>query len=83
MGFSNSEFDTLGEEAITLTKFEDRKKNYQKMQKLLVDNIPYIQLFNTLQPSLIRPGWTGFNVQPSGFNKSITWFGYHAVKPPK
>jgi len=83
MGFSNSEFDNLAEEGITLTKFEDRKKNYQKMQKILVDNIPYIQLFNTLQASLIRPGWTGFNVQPSGFNKSFTWFGYFAVKPPK
>ena len=83
MGYSNPEFDKLAVAARAETVFEERKKYYQEMQAMLVRDLPYINLFNVLQPSLLRPGWTGFNVQPSGFNKSITWFGYSSVKPPQ
>ncbi len=81
-GYANLEFDRLANEARSLNDEAERRKRYQQMQALLVNDLPYINLFNVSQPSLIRDGWSGFNVQPSGFNKSITWFGHYAVTPP-
>ena len=83
MGYSNPEFDTLGAEAVQLTDPAERQKRYAKMQAMLVRDIPYINLFNEQKTSLTKAGWTGWSAQESGYDKSVTWFGYYAVKPPK
>jgi peptide/nickel transport system substrate-binding protein len=83
MGYANAEFDKIGEEARLTQDTAARKKMYDRMQAIIVADVPYINLMNVRQPSLVRKGWTGFSPQPSGFNKSVTWFGFYAVTPPK
>ncbi len=83
MGYSNPEFDALGAEAVQLTDPAERQKRYSKMQAMLVRDMPYINLFNEQKTSLTKAGWTGWSAQESGYDKSVTWFGYYAVKPPE
>ncbi len=83
MGYANAEFDQLAEKARVTLDPAERKKMYDRMQEIIVADVPYINLMNVRQPSLVRKGWQGFSPQPSGFNKSVTWFGYYAVTPPK
>jgi peptide/nickel transport system substrate-binding protein len=47
-----------------------------------VRDIPYINLFNEQKTSLVRAGWSGFPAEESGYDKSVTWFGYFGVVPP-
>ncbi len=82
MGYSNPEFDELGARAVTLTNVDERKKLYAEMQAMLVRDMPYINLVNEQKMSLSRAGWAGFPLMESGYNKSVTWFGYYAVTPP-
>ncbi|WP_210490877.1 ABC transporter substrate-binding protein [Microvirga antarctica] len=82
MGYSNPQFDELGARAVTLTNEADRAKLYKEMQVMLIRDLPYINLFNEQKTSLARAKWTGFPLQESGYDKSVTWFGYFAVKPP-
>lgn len=82
MGYSNAQFDELGAKAAALTDKAERKKYYADMQAMLVRDVPYINLFNEQKTSLARKGWTGFPLDESGYNKSVTWFGYYGVTPP-
>jgi peptide/nickel transport system substrate-binding protein len=82
MSYTNKEFDEIGAKAVTLVDIAARQPLYRQMQAMLVRDLPYINLFNEVKTSLVRPGWSGFNVEESGYDKSITWFGFYAVKPP-
>ncbi len=82
-GYSNPEIDEIAERAVTLTDIAARKAIYQRIQELVVRDIPYVNLFNEQKTTLERPGWTGFPTDEDGFNKSITWYGMYAVQPPK
>jgi peptide/nickel transport system substrate-binding protein len=42
-----------------------------------------VNLFNEQKTTLIRPGWTGFTTDEDGYDKSVSWFGFYAVRPPK
>ncbi|WP_210495595.1 ABC transporter substrate-binding protein [Microvirga antarctica] len=81
-GYSNAEVDELAERAITLIDPAQRQPLYQRIQANIVRDVPYVNLFNEQKTTLKRPGWTGFPTDEDGFNKSITWYGYSAVKPP-
>lgn len=83
MGYDNPELDRLAAEARQALSFEDRKAAYDRIQEMLVADLPYINLFNESKLSLIRAGWSGFAVQPSGYDASMSWFGYYAVEPPQ
>ena len=60
-----------------------RKKIYDRMQAILVQEIPYVALFNETKISLERPSWTGFATDENGYDKALSWFGYYSVQPPK
>lgn len=81
-GYSNAEFDGLAERAVTLTDAGERLELYKQMQAMLTRDMPYINLLGEQKISLVAAGWSGFPVQESGYNKSVTWYGYFAVKPP-
>ena len=83
MGYSNPELDRLAAEARATPDEAVRRAKYQEIQAHLVRDLPYINLMNEFKPSLIRDGWSGFNVQESGYGKSYTWFGYYGVQPPE
>ena len=83
MGYSNAEFDSIGARANTITDAAQRAPIYKQMQAMLVRDIPYVNLFNEQKTTLVRPGWTGFPTDEDGYDKSISWFGYYAVRPPK
>lgn len=82
MGYTNAEFDQLGAKAVTLTNPAERVPLYKQMQAMLVRDMPYINLFNEQKTSLVRAGWSGFPAEESGYDKSVTWFGYFGVVPP-
>lgn len=81
MGYSNPEFDALGAEAVTIVDQEARAELYDQMQEMLVRDMPYINLFNEQKTSLVRDGWTGLPVQESGYNQSVSWFGFYSAAP--
>jgi peptide/nickel transport system substrate-binding protein len=83
MGFSNAEFDSLGATGVQTLDQTARKKIYDRMQAILVQEIPYIALFNETKISLERPSWTGFPTDENGYNKALSWFGYYSVQPGK
>ena len=83
MGYENPELDRLAAEARQALTFEERKAAYDRIQEMLVADLPYINLFNESKLSLIRSGWSGFAVQPSGYDASMSWFGYYSVEPPQ
>jgi len=82
MGYSNPEYDRLAQRAATLRDVAERKQIYRRLQEMIVTDLPYINLFNEQKTTVIRAGWSGFNTEPEGFDKSLTWFGYYPVVPP-
>lgn len=82
MSYSNAELDELAARASGMRNGPERQALYHQIQALVVRDLPYINLFDEQKTTLIRAGWSGFNVEPEGFDKSITWFGFYAVKPP-
>jgi peptide/nickel transport system substrate-binding protein len=82
MGYSNPELDRTLDEARRYGDPAKRRPLYAKVQEMLVRDMPYINMFTESKISLVRKGWTGFNVQESGYNKSMTWFGHFNVAPP-
>jgi peptide/nickel transport system substrate-binding protein len=81
-GYSNPEVDDLLERGKSENDLEERVALYHEVQEHLVADIPEIALFQQTRFSLVNPEWSGFPVQESGFNKSMTWFGMYAVVPP-
>lgn len=79
MSYSDAELDEIAAEANTLTDADARSEMYDRIQEIIVRDMPYINVFEEQKMSLVRPGWSGFAVMPDGFNKSISWFGVYAV----
>ena len=78
----NDEVDKLFVEARRTSDKSKRVEYYRKAQELIAKEMPIVPLEQENKFSLVAKGWTGFPVQKSGFNKSISWFGYYALKPP-
>lgn len=81
-GYSNAEVDGLLDRGKAETDVAERVAIYRKVQEHLASDIAEIALFQQTRFSLVNPAWSGFPVQESGFNKSMTWFGMYAVVPP-
>ena len=82
-GYSSPELDQVLDQARRAIDKDKRRSLYFRAQEILVRDMPYINLFVEGKISLVRKGWTGFSVQESGYNKSMTWFGYYGVTPPR
>ncbi|UFN47229.1 ABC transporter substrate-binding protein [Roseomonas sp. OT10] len=82
MSYSNPELDTLAARASGMPNGPERRGLYHRIQAMVTRDLPYIALFDEQKTTLIRNGWSGFNVEPEGFDRSLTWFGFYAVKPP-
>ena len=82
MGYSDKELDALTTRAATLRDRDERRRIYQRVQEIVVRDLPYINLFDEMKATIIRSGWSGFMTEPEAFDKAVTWFGYYSVVPP-
>ncbi len=80
IGLSDPELDAWLKDASLTTDTATRKDLYSKVQHRLVETMPYIPLFTERKFSLAHEGWTGFATMEDGYDKSMGWFGYYAVK---
>lgn len=82
-GYSNPELDRLADQARTIVDMRQRRQMYGRIQEILVRDKPFVSLFNEAKFTLIQPGWSGFPVQESGYNRSLGWNSFYTVTPPK
>jgi peptide/nickel transport system substrate-binding protein len=82
MSFTDPEMDRITARASVSRDAAERRQIYRRVQEILVRDLPYINLFNEQKTTLIRAGWSGFNIEPEAFDRSLTWFGFYAVRPP-
>lgn len=82
MSYSNPELDQIAQRAATLRDTAQRRAIYHRIQEIVVRDLPYINLFNEQKTTLIRTGWSGFTTEEDAYDRSLTWFGYYAVRPP-
>ncbi|MAU13287.1 MAG: ABC transporter substrate-binding protein [Anaerolineaceae bacterium] len=71
-GFSNPEFDELVDEGRTVSDFESRYDIYQQANEILVDEAPYIFMYNKLEIRAYDTGVNGFVVRPDQANNFWT-----------
>jgi peptide/nickel transport system substrate-binding protein len=74
-GYSDSEFDKLIDDGVAVTKQEDRKKVYEKLQqKLLADN-PWVMLYEGSQYEAMKSYVKGYVHNATGTNIALkdTW----------
>ena len=71
-GYSNPEFDQLMEEGRATSNFEDRYAIYEKANKILVDDAPYIYMYNKEEIRAYQNYVMGFTVRPDQANNFWT-----------
>lgn len=71
-GYSNPEFDKLVEEGRSISDFEERYEIYEQANKILVDDAPYIYMFNKKEIRAYAPYVKGFVVRPDQANNFWT-----------
>ncbi|GIV80623.1 MAG: ABC transporter substrate-binding protein [Litorilinea sp.] len=71
-GYSNPEFDRLVEEGRSISDFEERYKIYEQANKILVDDAPYVYMYNKQEIRAYRPYVKGFTVRPDQANNFWT-----------
>jgi len=59
-GYANLRFDALYEKANKLTKFEERKKLYDEMQKIVIDDAAWLFIYYNQQVYLLHKNIEGF-----------------------
>ena len=59
-GYDNPEFDELVTEARSTSDFDERYQIYQDLNQILVDDAPYIYMYNKLEIRAYRPYVKGF-----------------------
>ncbi|MHB8481425.1 MAG: ABC transporter substrate-binding protein, partial [Nitrospiria bacterium] len=64
--YSNLEIDRLLEEGRVTLDYEKRKEIYQKVQKILAHDLPYINLWTFSNIAVLKNGLKGFVSDPSG-----------------
>jgi peptide/nickel transport system substrate-binding protein len=62
--YVNPEVDRLFDEAITTVDLDDRSAVYQQIQEIVVEDLPYLWLVETVSTRAYRAGCQGF--QPAG-----------------
>lgn len=75
VNYSNEEVDALIEQGIAATDQAERAEIYQQIQQLLVDDLPWINLFVANQYEAMRNNVMGYVHIPTGSNASFreTW----------
>ena len=71
-GFSDPEFDALVEEGRSISDFDQRYQIYEQANKLLVDEAPYVYMYNKEEIRAYSPTVQGFTVRPDQANNFWT-----------
>lgn len=67
-GYNNPEFDALVDEARSISDFDARYEIYEQADKILVDDAPYIYMYNKQEIRAYAPFVNGFVVRPDQAN---------------
>ena len=67
-GYSNEEFDALVDEGRSISDFDKRYQIYEKANKILVDDAPYVYMYNKKEIRAYAPYVKGFVVRPDQAN---------------
>jgi peptide/nickel transport system substrate-binding protein len=59
-GYNNPEFDELVTEARSISDFDQRYQIYEDLNKILVDDAPYIYMYNKVEARAYNPKVKGF-----------------------
>lgn len=59
-GYDNPQFDELVTEARSISDFDQRYQIYEQLNKILVDDAPYIYMYNKLEARAYAPNVKGF-----------------------
>ncbi|MBK9334862.1 MAG: ABC transporter substrate-binding protein [Ignavibacteria bacterium] len=62
VGYSNPDVDRLYEEALKITDFEERKKIYDQMQKIVIEDAAWLFLYYNQKVYLLKKNVEGFYV---------------------
>lgn len=71
-GYSNEEFDKLVDEGRSISDFDQRFEIYQQADKILVDDAPYVYMYNKQEIRAYSPKVQGFVVRPDQANNFWT-----------
>lgn len=71
-GFSNPEFDDLVDEGRAVSDFETRYGIYEQANQILVDEAPYVFMYNKLEIRAYASNVNGFVVRPDQANNFWT-----------
>lgn len=67
-GYSNPDFDALVDEGRAMSDFDKRYEIYEEANQILVDEAPYIYMYNKQEVRAYSPAVQGFNVRPDQAN---------------
>ena len=71
-GYSNPEFDDLVDAGRSISDFDERYEIYEQADKILVDDAPYIYMYNKKEIRAYAPYVKGFVVRPDQANNFWT-----------
>jgi len=71
-GYDNPEFDELVTEARSTSDFDERYQIYQELNQILVDDAPYVYMYNKLEMRAYAPYVKGFVTRPDQANNFWT-----------
>ncbi len=71
-GYDNPEFDELVDEGRSMSDFDARYEIYQEANQMLVDDAPYIYMYNKQEIRAYAPYVKGFTVRPDQANNFWT-----------
>ena len=71
-GYSNEDFDALVDEGRSISDFDQRYAIYEKANQILVDDAPYVYMYNKKEIRAYAPNVHGFTVRPDQANNFWT-----------
>ena len=71
-GYSNPEFDELVDEGRSMSDFDQRYEIYEQANQVLVDDAPYVYMYNKQEIRAYAPNVEGFVVRPDQANNFWT-----------
>jgi peptide/nickel transport system substrate-binding protein len=67
MHFRNTTFDSIYEKALTISKIEERKMLYTKMDSIIVEEAPVVPLFYDMAVRFVNKKVSGLGINPQNF----------------
>lgn len=67
MHFRNATFDSIYEKALTISKIEERKILYTKMDSIIVEEAPVVPLFYDMAVRFVNKKVSGLGINPQNF----------------